>query len=295
MDELEALEALLRARPASMSIEQRRDAYDALGDRFPLEADVYRRSESIGNIRGEWTLAPSANAGTVVLYLHGGGYVYGSLKSHRHLVSELGRAAGVTTFALDYRRAPEHPYPAAIDDALEAYQALLKDYEPSRVALAGDSAGGGLAVALLLKLRELGLPQPSGCLLLSPWVDMTAHANSYVANAQRDPVVNREIIQFVTTQYLGTLSRELPLASPVFADLRGIAPLAILVGATETLLDDSLALSRRAAIGDVPVTIEVWPRMFHIWATYHPVLEEGRRAVQRCGSILSAFLHASVR
>jgi acetyl esterase/lipase len=294
MNELEQLEAMLRARPASLSIDERRAASDALGDLFPTAADVRVEQVEAHGVAAEWTSTPVASSSEVILYLHWGGYVWGSLKSHRHLVSELGRAATMRTLALDYRRAPEFPFPCALEDAVSGYRFLLDSgFKPDQIAVAGASAGAGLAVALLVRLKELGVQQPACALLLSPWVDMTASADSYSLNAQRDPVLNREVMQFLAEQYLGTRSRETPLASPVFADLRGIAPLTIFVGATEALLDDALALTRAAGLADVSVRLEIWPKMVHVWPTYHPVLAQGRQAVARAGRLLREAVDAA--
>lgn len=294
MTELEQLEAMLRARTASISNEVRRAAYDALGDRFPLASDVLVESVAAHGVRAEWTSTPGACTSEVILYLHGGGYAWGSLKSHRHLTSELGRAAAMRTLALDYRRAPESPFPQALDDALSGYRFLLDaGIDARQIALAGDSAGAGLAVALLVHLKERGLPQPAGALLLSPWVDLSATADSYSLNAKRDPVLDRKLMQFLAGQYLAGRSPQTPLASPVFADLTGIAPLTIFVGSTESLLDDSMALARSAGLADVSVRLEIWPRMFHIWPNYHPVLAQGRQGIGRAGRLLREAVEAS--
>ena len=287
MNELERLEAMLRARPAFLSHEQRRAAYDALGDLFPLAADVRVEPVEAHGVPAEWTSTPVASTNEVMFYLHGGGYAWGSLQSHRHLASELGRAAGMKALALDYRRAPEFPFPQALEDAVSGYRFLLDcGFDSRRITVAGDSAGAGLAVALLVRLKELGVQQPAGALLLSPWADMTATADSYSRNAKRDPVLNREIMQFLAEQYLGRRPRETPLASPVFADLSAIAPLTIFVGATEALLDDALALTRAAGLADVSVRLEIGPRMFHVWPNYHQLLAQGRQAVVRAGRLL---------
>ena len=198
------------------------------------------------------------------------------------------------TLALDYRRAPESPFPAALEDSVDGYRFLLDSgFDPRRIAVAGDSAGAGLAVALLVRLKELGLQQPACALLLSPWADMTASADSYHRNAKRDPVLNREMMQFLAKQYLGRQPGETPLASPVFADLGGIAPLTIFVGATEALLDDAIALTRAAGLADVSVRLEIWPKMFHIWPNYHRVLAQGRQAVARAGRLLREAVEAA--
>jgi acetyl esterase/lipase len=294
MNELERLEAKLRARPASLTIEQRRAASDALADLFPLAADVRVEPVEAQGVQAEWTSTPAASTSEVMLYLHWGGYVWGSLKSHRHLVSELGRAATMRTLAIDYRRAPEFPFPHALEDAVAGYRFLLDSgFKPGQVVVAGASAGAGLAVAMLVQLKELGLQQPACALLLSPWADMTATADSYSRNAKRDPVLNRETMQFLAEQYLGKRPRETPLASPVFADLSGIAPLTIFVGATEALLDDSIALTRAAGLADVSVRLEIWPKMFHAWPTYHQVLAQGRQAVARAGRLLREGVEAA--
>ena len=230
----------------------------------------------------------------VILYLHGGGYAWGSLKSHRHLVSEVGRAAAMRTLALDYGRAPEFPFPRALEDAVSGYRFLLDSgFKPRQIAVAGDSAGAGLAVALLVRLKELGMRQPACALLLSPWADMTATADSYRRNAPRDPVLNREIMQFLAELYLGNRPRQTPLASPVFADLGGIAPLTIFVGATEALLDDAIALTRAAGLADVSVRLEIWPKMFHIFPNYHQVLAQGMQGVARAGRLLREAVEAA--
>ncbi|MGW8394183.1 alpha/beta hydrolase [Pseudoduganella sp. HUAS MS19] len=288
MSELERLEAMFRARPAGLTIEQRREACDALAERYPTATDVRVDPVVANGIPAEWTSTPAAREDAVILYLHGGGFVWGSLASHRHFVSELGRAAEMKTFALDYRRAPEFPFPHALEDAVNGYQYVLD--RGVQVTVAGDSAGAGLAVAMLVRLRALGLPQPASTVLFSPWADMTISAGSYARNAVRDPVLNRELMLFLAAQYLGDRERNTPLASPAFADLHGIAPLNIFVGATESLLDDSIALARAATLADVRVRLEIWPKMFHFWPNYYPELAEGRQALSMAGTILREAL-----
>ncbi len=296
MTELERLEAMLRARPAFVSNEQRREAYEAQGDIFPLAADVHVEKVDARGVRAEWTWTPVASHNEVVLYLHGGGYAWGSLKSHRHLVSEVGRAAAMRTLALDYRLAPEFPFPHALDDAVSGFRFLTDSgFQAGQIAVVGDSAGAGLAVALLVRLKELGLQQPSCGLLFSPWVDMTTTSESYGRNAKRDPVLSRDVMQFLAEQYLGERARETPLASPVFADLVGIAPLTVFVGASECLLDDAIALTRAAGLADVSVRLEVWPNMFHIWPTYHQILADGKRGVARAGRLLREAMQQEAR
>ena len=295
MSELDQLESMFRARPANLTVEQRREAGDALAERYPTPADVEITPVVANGVSAEWTYTPAAREDGAILYLHGGGFAWGSLASHRHFVSELGRAAEMKTLALDYRRAPEFPFPHALEDAINGYKYLLD--RSRKIAVAGDSAGAGLAVAMLVRLRELGLPQPASAVLFSPWTDMSISAGSYVRNAERDPVLNRELMLFLAGQYLGDQPTNTPLASPVFADLHGIAPLTIFVGATEALLDDSLALARSATLADARVRLEIWPKMFHFWPNYYQELEEGRQAVNLAGAIMRDWLavHAPQR
>ncbi|MGE4243629.1 alpha/beta hydrolase [Ramlibacter sp.] len=290
----QALEQMLRTRPKPLETTERRKIYDSLGEKFPLAADARAEALMLGGVPAEATTTPATQGAGTILYLHGGGYVYGSLHSHRHLASELGRAARAKSIALDYRRAPEAPFPAALDDALSAWQALLKlGTKAKDIAVVGDSAGGGLAVSLMVHLREMGLDQPACAVLLSPWTDMLAKGESYARNAERDPVVGREIIEFCARQYIGEALNDDPLASPVRADLSGIAPLTIYVGSTEALLDDSVQLARAAGLADVKVHLEIWPGMFHIWPNYHPVLPEGRQAVAEIGAVIRAAFDAN--
>ncbi len=285
--EIDNLGAMLRNRTKSLDLEERRAAYDALAGMFPTAADVAVERVIANGVKAEWTSTELADPSRVILYLHGGGYVFGSLDSHRHLVSELGRAASARTLALDYRLAPECPFPAPVEDAVAGYRFLLHaGFQPERIAISGDSAGGGLAISLMVRLRELGLPQPAIAFLMSPWVDMRGTGDSFKVNALRDPVVSTEMINFVAKQYLKDAHPDSPLASPFRAALEGIAPLRIYVGATETLLDDSIQLARAAGLADVKVHLEIWPRMVHIWPTYHQVLAEGRRVIAEAGRVM---------
>lgn len=290
--EIEALEKMLRSRPKALDIPKRREAYDAQSDLFPLARDVTAELLDLAGVPAERTRTAGAIAHKTVVYLHGGGYVYGSIRSHRHFASELARHARAESVAVDYRRAPEATFPAALDDAVAAWRALLDGGARSEdLALAGDSAGGGLAVALMVRLREIGLAQPVATVLFSPWVDMLAAGETYSENAARDPVVNRGIINFCARQYIGESLQDAPLASPVRADLKGLAPMTIFTGSTETLLDDSIQLARVAGIADVHVRLEIWPGMFHIWPSYHQMLGKGRETLSVAGAALHAALN----
>lgn len=228
------------------------------------------------------------------MYVHGGGYVIGSIVSHRHLVTELGRAAGARTLSLDYRLAPEHPFPAAVEDALTGYRFLLtQDFKPGNIAIAGDSAGGGLVVATLLAIKEAGLEQPACGFCISPWVDLEALGNSMISQASVDPMVQKDGLLGMAMAYLNGANARSPLAAPLYGDLRDIAPLLIQVGAAETLLDDATRLASVAGAVDVEVNLQVWPEMIHVWHFFHPMLGAARHAIKGAGEIISRAMDRS--
>jgi acetyl esterase/lipase len=278
-------------RPRSDDYQQRRRDIDARGLAYKLAADVAVEPATANGVRAEWTMTPSDARDAALLYLHGGGYVIGSLDSHRHLVAEAGRAAGIAALALDYRMAPEDPFPAAVDDALAGYRYLLaRGITPGRVAIAGDSAGGGLVVAAMLAIRDAAMPQPACGWCISPWVDMEASGETMASRAAADPTVQKAGILDMARLYLNGADPRSPLASPIYADLAGLAPLLIQVGATETLLDDALRLAKVAGAADVRIDLEIWPEMIHVWHLFHPELDAGRRAIDKGGAFIRAHL-----
>ena len=278
--EIVALRELLAQRPRPAAIADRRASFDAFAKVFPTAGDIAVEKVSANGVEAEWTGAPGAGADRVVLYVHGGGYVIGSLDSHRHLASEIARDIGGRTLALHYRLAPEHPFPAPVEDTLAGYRYLLtRGVKPENIAIAGDSAGGGLVVAALVAIRDAGLAQPSCGWCISPWVDMEGVGGSMIGLAATDPMVQKEPLLEMASLYLNGADPRSPLAAPLYADLRGIAPLFIQVGAAETLLDDATRLASVAGAADVPVTLEVWPEMVHVWHLFHPRLSAGRRAI----------------
>ncbi|KAB7738599.1 alpha/beta hydrolase fold domain-containing protein [Parvibaculum sedimenti] len=285
--EIIAIREFLGSMPEPADRAELRQTYDNLGAIFPTAADVALESVSANGVPAEWATTPGAAPDRVVMYVHGGGYVIGSVKSHRHLVTELGRAAGTRTLSVDYRLAPEHPFPAAVDDALAAYRYLLaQGFVPGNIAIAGDSAGGGLTVATLLAIRDAGLEQPACAFCISPWIDLEATGNSITELADIDPMVSREGLAGMAAAYLGAASAKTPLASPLHAEYRDLAPLLIHVGAAETLLDDSIRLAGKAGAADVDVTLKVWPEMIHVWHFFHPMLETGRHAIAQGGEFI---------
>ena len=288
--EIGALRAKLAARPRSDDYRQRRKDIDSRGLEYGLAPDVAVEQTNANGVRAEWNSTPSAARDAVLLYLHGGGFVIGSLDSHRHLVSEAGRAAKAVTLALDYRLAPEQPFPAAVEDAVAGYRFLLaRGYKPERVAIAGDSAGGGLVVSAMIAIRDAGLPQPACGWCISPWVDLEALGETMSTKASADPTVQKAGILDMARLYLNGADPRLPLAAPIYANLAGLAPLLIQVGAMETLLDDAIRLAKIAGASDVRVDLQIWPEMIHVWHLFHPELKAGLRAIEQGGSFVRAI------
>jgi epsilon-lactone hydrolase len=283
--EIQALRAKLAAKPRSPDYRQRRKDLDARGLEYGVAADVVVEPVSVGGLRAEWLSTAGADRNSAILHLHGGGYVIGSLDSHRHLVAEAGRAAQCWGLSLDYRLAPENPFPAAVEDAVAAYRFLLaRGIPPGRIAIAGDSAGGGLVVAAMLAIRDAGLGQPGCGWCISPWVDMEAIGDTMQTKAGEDPTVQKAGILDMARMYLNGADPRSPLAAPIYADLRGLAPLLIQVGAAETLLDDAIRLAKLAGAADVRVDLQIWPEMIHVWHLFHPELAAGRRAIAEGGA-----------
>jgi monoterpene epsilon-lactone hydrolase len=268
----------------SLTTAERRAQYERAEKVFPTPAEVKVERVNAPAAPAEWLRPPSAMPGRVVLYLHGGGYVIGSPRSHRHLAAAIASAAEASALLLDYRLAPEHPFPAAVDDATAAYRWLLDQaIAPERIVIAGDSAGGGLTVATLLALREARVPLPAGGVCISPWVDLTCSGASYGTKADADPIVRRSGVEEMARAYLGATPPRTPLASPLFADLRGLPPLLIHVGSDEVLLDDAVQLAERAKAHGVDATLEIYDRMIHVWHWFLPMLEEAETAVAAIG------------
>jgi epsilon-lactone hydrolase len=289
--EIMALRDVIAKRVRSDDIAQRRRDIDARGLQYKLPADAAVEPVSANGVKAEWTTTPDADRAKAILYLHGGGYVIGSLDSHRHLAAEAGRAARARTLAIDYRLAPEHHFPAAVDDALAAYRFLLASgVQPAGITIAGDSAGGGLVVSAMLAIRDAGLAQPACGWAISPWVDMEAIGDSMMTKSASDPTVQRAGILDMAKQYLGSADPRAPLAAPIYAELRGLAPLLIQVGAAETLLDDAIRLAQVAGAADVAVDLQIWPEMIHVWHLYFPELSAGRRAIAAGGEFARAMM-----
>ena len=287
--EIGALRKKLASRPRSDDYRQRRKDMDARALEYKIVPDVAVEPVTANGVRAEWTSTPNDESDAAVLWLHGGGYVIGSLDSHRHLVSEAGRATKAWALALDYRLAPEHPFPAAVEDAVSGYRYLLsRGIRPGRIAIAGDSAGGGLVVAAMLAIRDAELAQPACGWCISPWVDMEAVGETMSTKATADPMVQRAGILEMAALYLNGADPRSTLAAPIYADLAGLAPLLIQVGASETLLDDAMRLAKAAGAADVRVDLQIWPEMVHVWHMFHPELKAGLRAIEAGGDYVRA-------
>ena len=272
------------------SVEEARKMYDKAQYVFALPEGVEVLKDEIGGVPVEVVTPPSHGAGTF-LYFHGGGYAIGSPASHRHLVGALAAASRTRAFALDYRRAPEHPFPAAVDDAVAGYRGLLDSgIAPGSIVLGGDSAGGGLTVAALVAIRDAGLALPAAGVCISPWTDLANGGDSYRTHADRDPLVFQEDIDRWGAAYLAGADPRTPLASPLHADLSGLPPLLVQVGSEEVLLDDSRKLAARCEAAGVEAELEVWDEMIHVWHWFGEYLDEADSAVQRIAEFVSAHL-----
>jgi acetyl esterase/lipase len=275
--------------PELTTFADRRAQYDRAERVFPTPPEVSVEAVRAPQVPAERLVPRGARTDAAVLYLHGGGYAIGSPRSHRHLAAAIASASGVSALLPDYRLAPEHPFPAAVEDATAAYEWLVAGgIAPQHIVVAGDSAGGGLAVATLLALRDRGRPLPAGGVCISPWVDLSCSGASYTTRAERDPIVKRESVVEMARAYLGRTDAKTPLASPLHADLRGLPPLLIQVGSDEVLLDDSTQLAGQAKAAGVEATLEVWDEMIHVWHWFLPMLEEAERAVARIGEFVRA-------
>jgi monoterpene epsilon-lactone hydrolase len=256
-------------------------------DRLPEGVDI--EVVAANGVPAEFVRAPNARADAALLYLHGGGYCIGSIRTHRGLAAQLSRTTSLPVLLIDYRLAPEHPHPAAVDDATSAYRFLLDaGVAPEKVAIAGDSAGGGLTIATLLAIRDRGLPLPAAGVAISPWTDMGCESESYTTRADVDPMVTRVGLKQMADWFLNGQDARDPLASPLHADLAGLPPLLVHVGDHEVLLDDGVGVAQRAKDAGVDVTVEVWPEMIHVWHAFVGVVPESQEAIDKIDVFLAA-------
>jgi monoterpene epsilon-lactone hydrolase len=280
---------IIKSQPSNpnATVDRMRAGMERVAERVAL--DVKCEPVDAGGVGAEWIIAPNAAPDRVVLYLHGGGYVMGSINTHRAMIARIARASQAKALALNYSLAPEKPFPAAVNDSTAAYKWLLaRGYKADKIVISGDSAGGGLAISTLLALRDSKVPLPAGAAAISPWTDLTGSGASVVSRAAVDPMVANQGLLLMAKQYAGANGAQDPLISPVFADMKGLPPLLIQVGDAEVLLDDATRVADRAKAAGVDVTIEVWPEMVHVWHVFAKILPEGQQAIDRIGEFVIA-------
>jgi acetyl esterase/lipase len=290
--EIENVRALLRSKPRPVGWAERRQRLDDIGSVWPVADDVKLESVNVDTLGGEWSIAPNSDPSRVLMFFHGGGYCSGSIVSHRRMVTEAGRAAGMRTLAVAYRLAPEHSFPEAYDDALTAWCFLRNQGIPAgRIAVGGDSAGAGLAIALIGQLRDAHDECPACAWLVSPWTDLTMSGSTFASKDAVDPIIHKEYLNELANAYVPPgMDRKDPRVSPLYADLTRFPPLLIQVGSAETLLDDATRFASAAGVADVRVTLEIWPHMIHAWPLWNAHLEAGRRALANAGAFIRAHL-----
>jgi epsilon-lactone hydrolase len=290
--EIDAIRTLLTSKPRPVGWTERRQRLDEVGSVWPVADDVKLITVDADGILGEWSSVAGSNPSHVLLFFHGGGYCSGSIRSHRRMVSEAGRAAKVRTLAIAYRLAPEHPFPAALDDALAAWFFLRQTgIAAAHIAIGGDSAGGGLTAALINFLNATGEEVPGCAWLVSPWVDLTMSGSTLTGKETVDPLIHKTYLEELAAAYVpAEIDRRDPRASPLFANLKGFPPTLIQVGSAETLLADAARFAAAAGIANAAVTLEIWPHMIHAWHLWNAHLEAGRRALASAGRFIRAHL-----
>jgi acetyl esterase/lipase len=287
--ELQMLVQQLRAQPFTedVTVAELRTRFEMTASMFPLAADVACEPVKGTPVPAEWITAAGAARGRAILYLHGGGYMIGSIPTYREVASRISRAAGAPVLLIDYRLAPEHRFPAALDDATAAYRWLLSTGTEARSAvIAGDSAGGGLTLAALVALRDAGDPLPAAAVCLSPWVDLELTGDSMKTKAADDPMLRQVLLERMAAAYVFDRDRRHPLASPLHADLRGLPPLLVQVGTAEILFDDAIRLAERARKAGVDVTLEPWEELIHLFQLFAAILPEAGQAIDRIGEFV---------
>jgi len=283
--EMEAVLADIAAHEWPTDIYEARELYDELGP--PVATDISVEPITIGIIPAHMLTPPAFDTHRALLFLHGGGYVYGSFASHGGMTGEIARSSNCKTLQPQYRRAPEDPFPAAIEDACAAYEWMLaQGYRHEHIAFVGDSAGGGLVMATLLTLKNQNRPMPGAAVCISPWVDLEMSGQSYIDRQSIDPMIDRELADMLAALYLNGEDAKNPRVSPIHGDLRGMPPLLIQVGEREVLFSEAFSLYERARASGVDVTFEEWPLMIHVWHLYFPILTAGRDAIARIGAFV---------
>jgi monoterpene epsilon-lactone hydrolase len=298
IEQRENLETILRqgAFPSNAGVDEQRRVLRELLSAQPVPADVTVAEAVLGDVRTAEITVDGIETRHVVMYFHGGVYVLGDAFLAAELASQVGRRTSAKVVSVDYRLAPEHPYPAAVDDALAAYEALLRNGTAARdIAFVGESAGGGLAIATMVNAREHGLPLPTAAFVMSPYVDLTLAGATMETKREADPLLSPEALRPRVTDYTAGQDASLGLISPIFAELSGLPPLIIQVGSHEVLLDDAIRLAGVAASADVEVTLDITPGVPHVFQAYHAILDEAVEALDRAGRLLSTHLASAER
>jgi monoterpene epsilon-lactone hydrolase len=273
------------------SVEKRRQSYENLTAKFTMDPEVRYTPAAVNAVPVEWVEPPGVSADSVTLFFHGGAYCLCSVSTHRSLAAHLARAAGTRVCNVEYRLAPEHPFPAAVEDAINAYNGLLDmGIAPEHIIVAGDSAGGGLVLALLFSLRDAGVPLPAAGVCISPWTDLSLSGVSYTANARKDVMLDCQTLEESARIYLDGTDSKLPLASPLFGDFHNLPPLLIQVGSDELILSDAEGVAVKARQAGVDATLEVWPGMQHEWHFAADFVPEGQAAIDCIGKFIQQHI-----
>jgi monoterpene epsilon-lactone hydrolase len=287
--QLDGLVTLLRSRaaPPDYDVAQSRARFEKTAVFLGGAPDAKCEKVDAGGVPSEWVMAPGYDTGRAILYLHGGGYAIGSLNTHRRLAYDISAASAAKVLLIDYRLAPEHPFPAAVDDAASAWRWLLQQgFAPNRLAIAGDSAGGGLTIATLVNLRDKNLGLPACAVAISPWVDLEGLGNSMTTRSAHDPMVQKDGLLWMAKMYLNGKDPRTPLAAPLHADLNGLPPTLVQVGTAETLLDDAIRIAEKMHAAGVDARLAIWPNQLHVFPLFAPILSEGRDGCIEIGNFI---------
>jgi len=287
--QLDGLVNLLRSRavPPEYDVAKSRERFEKTAAFLGGAPDAKVEKIDAGGVPSEWVMAPGCDSGRAILYLHGGGYAIGSLNTHRRLAYDISAASAAKVLLIDYRLAPEHPFPAAVDDAASAWRWLLQQgFAANRMAIAGDSAGGGLTIATLVNLRDKKLGLPACAVAISPWVDLDGVGNSMTTRSAQDPMVQKDGLLWMAKMYLNGKDSRTPLAAPLHADLKGLPPTLVQVGTAETLLDDAIRIAEKMHAAGVDARLAIWPNQLHVFPLFAPILSEGRDGCIEIGNFI---------
>lgn len=284
--ELDAVIQLLQDNPFPEDLNETRAMFDGMGAPLPEGAKV--EEIKVGSLLCYRVTPAGADTNRIIEYYHGGGYIFGSFKSHGGMATEIAAAANCQLFFVEFRRAPENPHPAPLEDAVAGYRWLLDNgYKSENIAFVGDSAGGGLCVAAAIAVRDAGLPLPAALAPISPWADLACAGPSYTDRASIDPFINPDMIKGMSAVALGETDAKTPTISPVYADLKGLPPMLIQVGEREILFSDSETLAKKVADAGGQAKLDEWKGMIHVWHLFYPMLSEARDAIGQIGSYVA--------